>query len=45
MNFNTMTKEQKQYVFLGAIVGVTSIFASVQFVIVPVKKRFPNRQP
>ncbi len=40
MNFNTMTKEQKQYVFLGAIVGVTSIFASVQFVIVPVKNNW-----
>ena len=40
MNFSAMTKEQKQYVFLGVLVGGIALYSLVTFVLAPIKKNW-----
>lgn len=40
MNLKEMSKEQKQVLVLGVLVGCTSLFALVQFVLLPAKSKW-----
>lgn len=40
MKLSEMSKEQKQYVVLGLIVGCTTLFAAFQFVVIPAAGRW-----
>lgn len=42
MNIQNLSKEHKQYFALGGIVVVTSIFAVVNFVLMPMKAKWTN---
>jgi len=40
MNFSAMTKEQKQYVFLGTLVGGIATYSLFTFVLAPMKEKW-----
>jgi hypothetical protein len=42
MNFQNISKEHKQYIVLGGIVVVTSLFAVINFVLMPMKAKWSN---
>ena len=42
MNFRELSKEKKQYIFLGVVVGLTSLFVLFNAAFLPMKEKWAN---